>query len=433
MDASPLAVEWVPTGRLHLNPSNPRHNDPAVPHVAASLQRFGWQQPVVARPSGEVIAGNTRLKAARQLGHERVPVVWFAGSDLDAAAYGVADNRVHEFSTWDESALGEILSVLRAEDAIEGIGYSSGEIDDLLARLDAQLGIPKELDDPGPQEPPTRPVTRPGDLWLLDKHRLLCGDSTQQGDVERLMAGQKAHLCASDPPYLVDYDGTGHPQSRYNRPETRDKHWDQYKDPQSSVAFFHGYLTLALANCIGEVPVYQWHATRRQALVEEAWHAVGLLVHQTVIWVKSRAVLTRSMLMWKHEPCFFGWPQGFMPPKDRRPPHNETTVWEVDQIGQQEGIHPTQKPTLLFERPILWHTKPGEICYEPFAGSATQIIAAEKLGRRCYAMEQAPGFVDASLERWQRATGKQAILDGTQQPFDAVRTEREGSAQEVAR
>jgi DNA modification methylase len=429
MDATPLSIEWVALSRLSLNPSNPRHNDTAVPHVAASLRRFGWQQPIVARPSGEVIAGNTRLKAAREMGQEHVPVVWFTGSDLDAAAYCIADNRTHEFSTWDEPALGSILAALRAEDAIEGVGYSSDEIDALLARLDAELGTVQDLDDPGPQEPPEKPVTRTGDLWLLGGHRLLCGDSTRGDDVARLMAGEKAHLLASDPPYLVDYTAGNHPQSSCNRPETANKGWDAYKDPESSVAFFKGYLQLALAHSVEDVPVYQWHATRRQVLVEQAWQDLGLLVHQTVIWVKARAVLTRSMFMWRHEPCFFGWPQGSMPPKDRRPPPNETTVWEVDQVGQQDGIHPTQKPTLLFERPIQWHTRPGEICLEPFSGSGTQIVAAEKLARRCFAMEQSPGFVDAALERWQKATGKEATLESTGASYAAVGAARalEGS------
>lgn len=420
MPASPLAIEWVPITRLSLNPANPRDNDEAVPHVLASLRRFGWQQPIVARPSGEVIAGNTRLKAALEMGQEHVPVVWFQGTDLDAAAYGIADNRTSEFATWDEPALGAILEALRAEDGLEGVGYSEAEIDELLARLDAETGTGQEVDDPGPQEPPEQPVTCKGDLWLLGDHKLLCGDSTHAGDVKKLMGVEKAHLLATDPPYLVDYTGGNHPPSSYNRPGTANKDWDAYKDPESSVAFFKGYLELALAHCVPDVPIYQWHATRRQALVEQAWQELGLLVHQTVVWVKSRAVLTRSMLMWRHEPCFFGWHQGDMPAKDRRPPPNETTVWEVDQVGQQDGIHPTQKPTMLFEMPIQWHTRKGEICLEPFSGSGTQIMAAEKLARRCYAIEQAPGFVDAAIERWQKATGKEATLQATGATYSEI-------------
>jgi DNA modification methylase len=170
--------------------------------------------------------------------------------------------------------------------------------------------------------------------------------------------------------------------------------------------------------------VYQWHAHRRQALVEEAWKAAGLLAHQQIIWVKARAVLTRSHYLWQHEPAFYGWPQGKMPEKPARPAPNLTTVWQIDQVGQQGGFHPTQKPTRIFEIPIEQHTKRGDVVLESFSGSGTQIIAAEKLGRRCHAMELAPGYVDVAVRRWETATGKQAVLDGTEQTFAEVAAER---------
>ena len=140
---STLAVEWVPLDRVFLSPSNPRKNEEAVDHVAASLRRFGWQQPVVAKRTGEVIAGNTRLKAAKSLGMTTVPVVWFEGSEIDALAYQVADNRTHEFASWDQQGLVEILAHLQTEDALEGVGFSTADIDELLAELDAQYRSPK--------------------------------------------------------------------------------------------------------------------------------------------------------------------------------------------------------------------------------------------------------------------------------------------------
>ncbi len=407
-----LAVEWVGTGRLFCSPANPRRNEEAVPHVAASIQRFGFRQPIVARPSGEVIAGNTRLKAAQSLGLTEVPVAWFEGSDLDAAAYQIADNRTHEFASWDDASLAVILEQLRSEDALEGVGFSDADIDQLLAELAADLP-PQELNDPGPGEPPEQPVSRLGDLWLLGDHRLLCGDSTKPADLARLMAGEKAHLLATDPPYLVDYTAGNHPPSSFNRPETANKNWDEYKDPQSGIDFFDSYLRNCLSHVVPDAAVYQWHATRRQALVEQAWQQNGLLVHQTIIWVKARAVLTRSMFMWRHEPCFMGWVQGNMPPADRRPPPNHTTVWEIDQAGEDRPDHPTPKALEIFERPLQYHTKPGEIALEPFSGSGSQIIAAERLRRRCYAMELSPAFVDVAVRRWEAATGREAVLDGS--------------------
>ena len=140
------------------------------------------------------------------------------------------------------------------------------------------------------------------------------------------------------------------------------------------------------------------------------------------MWAKSRGVLTRSHYLWKHEPCFYGWRRGMQPEKDRRPPNSETTVWEI--AGEQDGIHPTQKPLAIFERPIEWHTRPGEVVLEPFSGSGTQIIAAEKLARRCRAVELSPAFVDVAVKRWEQATDQQAVLDGDGRSFAEVSDER---------
>jgi hypothetical protein len=205
MDQSTLAVEWISIDRLFENPANPRHNDAAVPHVAASLSRFGWRQPIVAKPSGEIVAGHTRYKAAKKLGMDELPVVRFEGSDLDATAYGIADNRTAEFAEWDQPALAGLLEELRSEDALDGVGYTGPDIDALLAEIRA--GRDEPLQDPGPGDPPSTPVSRTGDLWCLGTHRLLCGDSTCLEDVRRVIGAEQARLVATDPPYLVDYTG----------------------------------------------------------------------------------------------------------------------------------------------------------------------------------------------------------------------------------
>jgi DNA modification methylase len=261
---------------------------------------------------------------------------------------------------------------------------------------------------------PAEPISKRGDLWLLGEHRLLCGSSTDAADVVRLMNGEKAVMMATDPPYLVDYTGTNHPQSfeRAQAGKDNNKNWDAYKDPETSVAFFSDFIRVALGNALVDAPaIYQWHASRRQALVEEAWTANGLLLHQQLVWVKSRPILTRSHFMWQHEPCFYGWIQG-RPPALRPPVSGEcSTVWTID--GEQDGIHPTQKPVAIFERPITYHTRSGDVVYEPFSGSGSQIIAAERLGRRCFAMELAPEFVDVEVARWERFTGRKAVkVDG---------------------
>ncbi len=228
------------------------------------------------------------------------------------------------------------------------------------------------------------------------EHRLLCADSTCAEDVRGLMNGRKATLMATDPPYLVDYQGGNHPQSWSNRPEVRDKHWDDYLEAEGP-AFFVAFLKVALEVALVDNPaVYQWHAFKRQSLVEQAWREVGLLVHQQIIWAKSRPVLGHSHYMWRHEPCFYGWIQGKQP--TLRPPPNVSTVWDIDQIGL-DGNHPTEKPSAIFARPIEYHTQPGGLCYEPFSGSGTSLVAAEIKGRLCYAIEKAPAFVAVALER----------------------------------
>ncbi|HYC78442.1 MAG TPA: ParB N-terminal domain-containing protein, partial [Planctomycetota bacterium] len=204
-----LAVETVPIDRLFPSPNNPRKNDDAVEHVAASLRRFGFQQPLVAKRTGEVIAGNTRFKAAKKLGLAELPVVWFDGSDLDATAYAIADNRTHEFSEWDDAPLARLLDELRREDALDGVGFDGDDIDRLLKEVSA--GAAADLDDAGPEDPPETPVSRRGDLWLLGDHRLLCGDSTSSEDFARLLDGEKAALLSTDPPYCVDYTGKDRP------------------------------------------------------------------------------------------------------------------------------------------------------------------------------------------------------------------------------
>ena len=342
--------------------------------------------------------------------------------DTQATALAIALNRSGELAEWDMATLGRLLDSLRTEDAIEGLGFEDAEIDEILGDLLA--AEPADVDDPGPGEPPEEPVTQPGDLWLLGGHRLLCGDSTAPESFQRLMAGETASLLATDAPYLVDYDAGSHPPSESNRPEVRNKGWDAYVDPPTSVSFFRDYLVAALVHCRENVAVYQWHAHKRQALVEEAWIEAGLLVHQQLIWTKAHAVLTRSHFMWGHEPCFYGWPKGSMPAKDRRPPPNASTVWPIDQTGEPKGIHPTIKPVEIFERPISWHTKPNEVCLEPFSGSGTQLIAAEKLHRRCFALELSPAFVDVAVRRWEEATGKEATLDGDGRTFAEIATER---------
>jgi DNA modification methylase len=254
--------------------------------------------------------------------------------------------------------------------------------------------------------------TEPGQLWLLPSrtaghvHRLICGDSTDAEVVRRLMNGQRATLFSTDPPYLVDYDGTNHPH-KWNEPDTKNKDWSEtYQDWDKAVngdGLYDGFIGVAVAEAITENAAwYCWHASRNQIMVEEAWVKHGAFVHQQIIWVKDRPILTRSWYMWQHEPCFFGWIKGNKP--QRVADDHPATVWHVPTIQPGTStVHPTSKPLALFTRPLEQHTKPGDICYEPFCGSGSQLIAAENMNRQCYALELSPEYVAVILDRYERA------------------------------
>ena len=395
------AAEWIPIDELKPWKANPRKNEAAVKKVAESIKRFGFGAPLLARTQDkELIAGHTRLLAAKALGLQQVPVRFLDLDPADAKLLALADNRLGEIAEWDEQGLARILEELRAQGAeLTASGFDKSEIDRLLAEINA-TNLADVVEPPVPEVPKVA-KSRRGEIYELGSHRLMCGDSTNAEDVLRLMNGDRAPLCATDPPYLVNYDGGNHPQSfaREKAGKDNNKRWDTYVDPEASVEFFSAFLRVALAHALTENPaIYQWHASRRQALVEAAWTANGLLFHQQIIWVKTRPILTRSHFMWQHEPCFYGWVEGKPPPLRPEVSGENTSVWSID--GEQDGIHPTQKPLEIVTRPIGYHTRAGELVYEPFSGSGSQLIAAAKTGRRCYAMELAPEFVDVARIRW---------------------------------
>ncbi len=404
--ATPQALEHIaadlrPLARavasLHEDTKNARvHGEQNLGAIDASLRAHGQRKPIVVK-NGTVLAGNGTLRIARKLGWEWIACVEYEGPEALARAFAIADNRSAEQATWDPELLALALRDADGAGLLDATAFDRAGADEALG---AALAGPAQGDDPGADEPPAYPVSKLGELYELGPHRLLCGDSTSADDVKRLVGNDRAALMATDPPYLVDYDAGNHPQSFSSRGRTtQNKSWDAYRDPDSGVELFSKFLQVAFEHTLlDRVAVYQWHASRRSHLVVRAWEENGLLAHQSIVWVKTRPVLTRSHFMWQYEPCWYGWKQGF--PPNRKPPTNQPNVWEISQKGQQDGIHPTQKPTEIFEWPIAWHTMPGEFVYEPFCGSGSQVIAAAKLGRRCLAMELAPEFCDVIRRRW---------------------------------
>jgi len=395
-EADEVAAVWVPIDRLKPWEKNPRVNDHAVDRVAESIKRFGFGAPILARKAdGEVIAGHTRLKAACKLGLDRVPVRYLDLDPADAHLLALADNKLTEIADWDEEGLREVLRELQAEDMdLEVAGFEEDELERLLAAADDDEGADGE--DPGPTAPPVNPVSKRGELYELGPHRLLCGDSTDLHDVLRVMGGEKAALCATDPPYLVDYDG--------RRPGNSGKDWSAVYhevDIKDADGFFTKVFTNVLAVLAEHAAIYCWHADKRAPEIRAVWDKLGILMHQCVIWVKPSSVLGHVFWHYRHEPCLMGWKKGSKPPHDGR--HDHDSVWEVDWEGKARIVgneHPTQKPLELFARPIRKHTNPGDICFEPFCGSGSQLIAAAREGRRSRAIEIEPAFCDVIRRRW---------------------------------
>ncbi|MGC9984101.1 MAG: DNA modification methylase [Polyangia bacterium] len=431
----------LPIATLAPDPRNPRRiSDEAAAGLSVSTETFGDLSGIIFNDrTKQLIAGHQRVKVLRAAGAtefhrdgnagwiahpktgERFPVRFVDQDETWQRLANLTANNSFLQGTWTEDAIEQVRGLEHEAQ------FAELELDKLLAEIEAQQEDAEPTDgncDPDDvPDVPAEPISKLGDLWLLGEHRLLCGSSTNTADVVRLMNGEKATLMSTDPPYLVDYTGTNHPQSfkREQAGKSNNKGWDAYKDPETSVAFFSDFIRVARENALVVNPAcYQWHASRRQKLVEEAWTENGLLWHQQIIWVKSRPILTRSHFMWQHEPAAYGWPEG-RPPALRPPVSGEcSTVWNIAQNTdeQHDGCddkveHPTQKPVAIFERPISYHTRPGDVVYEPFSGSGSQIIAAERLGRRCFAMELAPEFVDVAAQRWAKFTGKDPVLEST--------------------
>jgi len=388
---------------------NPRINDAAVDAVADSIREFGWRQPIVIDADGVIIIGHTRWKAAQKLGLDKVPVhVAENLTEAQIKALRIADNQTASIAEWDYDLLPLELADLQNMDFdMDLLGFAETELARLLAPAETEgLTDPNEI-----PEPPDEPVTHAGDMWLLGEHRLLCGDCTNPEHVRFVMDGQRAALFATDPPYLVDYDGNNHPHKWGERDKNKD--WsDSYgvtwDEAAANPDLYDNFVAVAVSDAIKQDAAwYCWHASRRQAMLEAVWEKHGAFVHQQIIWTKDRPILTRSWYMWQHEPCFFGWVRPNRP--TRYADDHPHSVWEIPTIpAGQKTDHPTSKPVELFAIPMRQHTKVGDVCYEPFSGSGSQLIAAEQLSRRCYGLEISPVYCDVVVARYEQFTGHKA-------------------------
>jgi DNA modification methylase len=424
---APERIETWPLERLKPYARNAKtHGDDQVAKIAASMAQFGWTVPVLVGGDGEVIAGHGRILAATHLGLTDAPVIVLDHlTDAQRRAYRLADNKLTELSEWNEELLSAELQELLAEDFdLSVVGFSDAELDALLDG-DGEADSGTEREDEVP-DTPVDPVSRPGDLWLLGPHRLLCGDSTVATDVERVLNGVTPLLMVSDPPYGVEYDPSWRNKAGAASTRRTGKVLnDDRADWREAWALFPGDVA------------YVWHGALHATTVAESLIAAGFAIRSQIIWAKERLVLSRGDYHWQHEPCLYSvrktgkahWSG------DRK----QTTLWQISSRDQDaETVHGTQKPVECMRRPILNNSSPGQAVYEPFMGSGTTLIAAEATGRVCLGVELNPAYVDVAVERWQRFTGRSGVLDSSGETFDALagvhgvlrpRTEVEPAAQ----
>lgn len=395
-------TELVDIDKLVENPRNPNtHPESQIALLSKIIRAQGFRNAiVVSRRSGFVTKGHGRLAAARLLQMDRVPVD-YQEYESEAAEWAdmIADNRIAELAAINDDALKSLLQELDGQIDLDLTGFDEDSLDDILDRL----GVQEDTDSTVPA-PPVNPITKPGDLYELGPHRLLCGDSTEPEQVKRLMNGERAILFATDPPYLVGYDGTNHPGSKPKTntdwSETYGATWDE-ADLERNNDLYDRFIKVAVEHAIfPNAAWYCWHASRRQIMVEEAWEKNGAFVHQQIIWHKpNRPILTRSWYLWAHEPCFFGWVKGQKPPRADK--EYLRSVWDIEGLNNDERPdHPTPKPLECFAIPMRQHTLRGELCYEPFSGSGSQLIAGEQLGRRVFGMEISPAYCDVIVSRY---------------------------------
>lgn len=415
------AAIWAPLDQLKPWTGNAKkHGSVDVDAVATSIRRFGFGAPIVARRAdGEIIAGHGRDLACHRLAElweratSRERAVWHPEAirvatraeavvrfvDLDeheAHLFALADNRLPHLAPVDDDKLAAALRELNAAgvDVRDGSGFGERDLAELLG-AGGTGGT-----DPGPFEPPADPVSRPGELYELGPHRLLCGDSTKAEDVLRLMGGELATLFSTDPPYCVDYTGMDRPVHD-GKPSGKDwSHLYREVDIKDLGEFLDKVFVAYFPVVRQDAAIYIWHAHLQQPTIAATFEKHGCLLHQVLIWVKPTATFGHSYFRWRHEPCAFGWRRG------HKPEHGFgqlDSVWEIDWEGKGRVVgneHPTQKPVEIFARPMRIHTQRGGLVVEPFGGSGSQIIAAAQEGRRCYAMELSPGFCDVIRRRW---------------------------------
>jgi DNA modification methylase len=435
MSAHPTAQQQIEIWRIERlveYARNPRKNDSAVDRMCSSIREFGFKIPCLVRSNGEVVDGHLRLKAARKLGITEIPVIlcdeW---TPAQVKAFRLMVNRSVTWADWDEELLAQELQEIQEMDFdLSFTGFDTHEIDSLLALDD------EEKANAAPPLPES-PVSRPGDLWILDRHRVLCGDATSAEAIARLLGERKPRLMVTDPPYGIELDSEWRDRAGLNGHGRAEPSYMKKRTAGHTETTISGDTRADWSDAFALVPsleaAYLWHASIFTREVLDGLLRIGFLHHQQIIWNKGRTVLTRTPYWYGHEPCWFVR-------KKNAPWYGKagenSTVWNspspkfiMGSSDEEKYDHPTQKPIELMRRPILNHLKRGELVYDPFLGSGTTLAAAELTERVCYGLELDPKYVDVVVERWQQLTGKHAKLEADGRTFEKVKADRGGTTQ----
>jgi DNA modification methylase len=443
-----LHIETIPLASLVPDPANTRKHDARnLDAIKGSLSAFGQQKPIVVDAANKIIAGNGTYAAARALGWSDIAVVRTNLNGAEAIAFAIADNRTAELAEWDDAALAATLAALQNDPDIDftATGFSENEIRELCSRV---TGTMDGLVDPDDIPlPPDEAITKPGDLWVLGSHRLLCGDSSKAEDVDRLLDGQPVHLINTDPPYNVKVEprsnnaiaaGLSSFQATNTHRQTHHQGFDAARgafNPEKVAAKLRAK-DRPLANDFVSDEDFDrmldaWFGNMARVLVPGGsfyiWGGYAnlgnyppflkknkLYFSQGIVWDKEHPVLTRKDFMGAFEICFYGWREGAG--HKFHGPNNATDLWHVKKVNPQSMIHLTEKPVELAVRAIQYSSLTGENVLELFGGSGSTLIACQQTGRRAFLMELDTLYCDVIVQRWEKFTGRKAQRIAAQTP-----------------
>ncbi len=408
MQLSDLKLEHWPTSRLIPYARNPRKNDHAVEQMAGAIREFGFRLPIIAKSTGEICDGHLRYKAALHLGLEQVPVILADDlTETQIKAFRILVNRSATWADWDEDLLRLELEELKLDDFDLALtGFDADELLDILAGEESTTE--GNTDEDAAPEVPVTPVSKLGDVWIMGGHRLLCGDSTDAASYDTLLGNERVAMIFQDPPYNVDYANTAKDKLRgTHRPILNDNLGDGFQD------FLLAALKPALARCDGAV--YIAMSSSELDTLQSAFRAAGGKWSTFIIWAKNTFTLGRSDYQRQYEPILYGWPEGAT--RHWCGDRDQSDVWQIKKPHKND-LHPTMKPVELVERAIRNSSRPGDVVLDPFGGSGTTLIAAEKAGRQARLIELDPKYADVIASRWQEWSGKQAIREADGVKFD---------------